>query len=271
MTSLEAKSPSSSDSPYPDCTPFMNWTEDQLETVGEQAVVFRSLVATVKSQHAFDDLVEAKMVNFIDFVTLKSSQSADVFLDSLASPSDDSLINFIQYIVVLISSARERIITTTMKMLEKLIIFCSVQIPLALIKADLVPQLIKTLNPQSLSFAEAAEIHVYLLKIIWNTLWVSTLNGLTRLGIKDGSEQQAVRKTILKQVLFPSEKYICHLCMNRYSIVDGEQSRDFLTLLAQLLRISPSYQPTMEFVLDMPVVLTIPSCLIVPGQTRYLR
>ncbi|KAK2940992.1 hypothetical protein BLNAU_24096 [Blattamonas nauphoetae] len=97
--------------------------------------------------------------------------------------------------------------------------------------------------------------------IITYFIWLATPRGLTELKIQDRDEQQAVHETVLKQVLAPSEKYICHLCANRLSIVDGEQSRSFLTLIAQLLEICPYYQPTLEVVLNMPILLTIPSCL----------
>ncbi|KAK2939907.1 hypothetical protein BLNAU_25184 [Blattamonas nauphoetae] len=84
---------------------------------------------------------------------------------------------------------------------------------------------------------------------------------LANLGIEGENEQQAVHETVLQQVLVTSEKYICHSCVNRYSIVEGEQSEYFLELLTQLLEICPYSQPTMESVLHMPVILTIPSCL----------
>ncbi|KAK2940079.1 hypothetical protein BLNAU_25013 [Blattamonas nauphoetae] len=120
---------------------------------------------------------------------------------------------------------------------------------------------INTLNPQSISFTEAADIHTYLMTSIASSIWLPTPCGLRQLEIQDDDEQQSVHETILKQVLSPSEKYIYHLCVNRYSIIEGEQSMNFLTLLAQLLRISPYNQPTMEFVLNMRVCLMIPSCL----------
>ncbi|KAK2952441.1 hypothetical protein BLNAU_12547 [Blattamonas nauphoetae] len=127
--------------------------------------------------------------------------------------------------------------------------------------ADLIPQLITTLNPHSLSFAKAVDIHVHLLNIIIHFLWSATRNGLASLKIEDPDVQQTVYETIFQQVLTPSEQYISHLCVKRFSIVDGEQSRYFMRLLAYLLRICPYHQPTMEFVLNMPVLLTIPSCL----------
>ncbi|KAK2950135.1 hypothetical protein BLNAU_14937 [Blattamonas nauphoetae] len=217
-----------------DCSPFQNWKGEQPKTVGEQAVVFQSLVVTLKWQPALDVRMEAKMVRFLGFVTPKSSRLAANFLGSLASHSDDSSTTFIQCIVVLISSASKRIITTTMKMFDSLIIHCSIANRLALVTA-----------------AEAVDIHVYLLNIIWNSLGLATRNSLTRLGIEEDDEQQAVYETVLKYVLVPSEKYIWHLCANRFSIIDGDQSRDFLEILAHLLRISPSYQPTMDFSCSM--------------------
>ncbi|KAK2946507.1 hypothetical protein BLNAU_18549 [Blattamonas nauphoetae] len=148
-----------------------------------------------------------------------------------------------------------------MKMLEKLMWHCSAKCRLDLVKADLIHQLIVSLNPQSHSFAEAVDIHINVTNIIFYSFYLTTPYGLEQLGIEDDNEQQTVCQTILQQVLVPSEKYICHLCKNHYSIVDGDQSKAFLELLARLLQISPFYQPTMHFVLHMPVVLTIPSCL----------
>ncbi|KAK2941503.1 hypothetical protein BLNAU_23576 [Blattamonas nauphoetae] len=147
-----------------------------------------------------------------------------------------------------------------MKLIRNLIENCSVKSLLALVNADLIPQLINTLNPLSLSFTEAGDIHISLMKSINKSIWLATPYGLYRLKRQDQNEQQAVHETVLKQVLVPSEKYISLLCVNRYSIIDGEQSPELITLLPRLLRICAYYQPTMEVVLHMPVFLTIPSC-----------
>ncbi|KAK2957509.1 hypothetical protein BLNAU_7408 [Blattamonas nauphoetae] len=132
---------------------------------------------------------------------------------------------------------------------------------ICLVKADLIPQLIISLNPQSLSFTEAIDIHTYLMAIINYSIGLATPENFARLEIEDEDEEQAVHETVFQQVLAPSEKYIWHLCVNRFSIIDGEQSMYYLALLALLLLISPYYQPTMEFVLHVPVILTTPSCL----------
>ncbi|KAK2959583.1 hypothetical protein BLNAU_5361 [Blattamonas nauphoetae] len=242
-------------------TPFLNWSEDDLESESEKTIVFRSLVAHVKSQPVFDASLEAKAVKFLESVDADDEESTDDLLTSLASRSDESLTELIQSIVVLISSPSQVITTASMKMLDSLISSCSAQVRRTLVKADLVPHLIVTLNPPSLPLAEAADMHVALLNIIRNSFWLSSPTSLGQLGIKDGDEQQAVRKAVLKQVLAPSEQYIRHLCVNRHSIVDGEQSKHFLVFFAQLIRISSYYQLTMEFVVVLPVFLTITSCL----------
>ncbi|KAK2943930.1 hypothetical protein BLNAU_21133 [Blattamonas nauphoetae] len=166
-----------------------------------------------------------------------------------------------QSIVVLISSASQAITTVTMEMLGALILCCSTKTLLALVKGDLIPQLVITLNPLSLPFDNAVDIHNNLMTTVRNSLWLATPYYLAILGIYNHDEQQAVRETVLKQVLAPSEQYVYHLCINHFSIVDGKQSFEVIHLFVALLRISPCHQPTMEFVLHMPVFLTIPSCL----------
>ncbi|KAK2963663.1 hypothetical protein BLNAU_1228 [Blattamonas nauphoetae] len=164
-------------------------------------------------------------------------------------------------IVVLVSSPSRIITVATMEMVKALTMWCSSRDQYALVQADLIPQLIITLSAQSLPVADAVDIHTSLLNIIVDSLWLSTPRSLAFLGNQDENGQQHVHETIMKQVVAPSEKYICHLCVNRFSIIDGNQSRSFLELIARILRISPYYQQTMDFILGLPVFLTVPCCL----------
>ncbi|KAK2950453.1 hypothetical protein BLNAU_14571 [Blattamonas nauphoetae] len=244
-----------------DCSSFLNWSEDADDTVEEKAVVFGSLVATLKLQPALDEYLETKAVKFLKSVDAKDSESADAFLGNLASISGDSSPDFVQSILVLLSTPSQVIATATMEMLSELFEWCSATVHFPLVKSDLIPQLISLLNPLSLSFAEAVDIHTYLISIISYSIWLATPLGLKQLETEDDDEDQAVHEMVLKQVLLPSEKDICHLCVNRFSILDGVQSERFLKLLARLLQISPVYQPTMDFVLHMPIFLTVPRSL----------
>ncbi|KAK2953916.1 hypothetical protein BLNAU_11176 [Blattamonas nauphoetae] len=224
-------------------------------------VEYHFCVPAQQTLHALDVSLEAKAAKFLEFVVPPNPDFIYYFLGNLASLSDESLTDFVQSTVVLISSPSQIITTAAMKMLKSLIVCCSTNHKLALVKADLIPQLITTLNPHSLSFTETVDIHTCLLSIMYKFVHLATPLGLAQLRIEDDDEQQAVHETVLKQVLSPSEQYICYLCVIRYSIVDGRQCVDFVDLLATLLQISPLYQPTLIFFLNMPVVVTIPSCL----------
>ncbi|KAK2955018.1 hypothetical protein BLNAU_9949 [Blattamonas nauphoetae] len=234
---------------------------DVLNSSSFMLMQWNVFVSTLKIQPSLDVSLETKAVTFLGSVDVDDEESVDAFLSSLASNSDDSLAVFVQCIVVLISSASQTISKASIEMLNTLILTCSEKVHFALLKADLIPQLIITLNPHSRSFAEAADVHICLLSVISTSFWLVPSDPLSELGIEDVIDQQAVHETVFQQVLTPSEKYILHLYVNRYSIMDGDLSRRFLTLLANLLEISPYYQPTMDFVLNMPVVVTIPSCL----------
>ncbi|KAK2947106.1 hypothetical protein BLNAU_17958 [Blattamonas nauphoetae] len=262
MTTSSAYASSSTDSPDRDCSAsLVNWRRSKRFSDDEIAVVFRSLVATVKLQAALDVSLEAKAVKFLDSVIPENHKSSVTFVRSFGRMIDESSTHFVQSIVVLLSSASQVITVSAMKMLRELIIYCSSKVRLALVTADLVSQLMNTLNPQSLPFTERVDFHMYVMEIINRFLWLATPGAQANLEIEGDNAQQGVYETVLKQVIVPSEKYIRHLCVNRFSIVDGELSWYFLTLLARLLGISPYYQPTMDVVVSMPVFLTIPSCL----------
>ncbi|KAK2960286.1 hypothetical protein BLNAU_4839 [Blattamonas nauphoetae] len=120
----------------------------------------------VKCQPTLDDNLEAKAVNFLQSAILLNQKSADAFLYRFASISDESLMTFISHVVVLLSTPNQVITASAMKMIYYVLIWCSAKVHLALVKADLVAQLITTLNPQSLPFAEAVDIHSCLLSSI---------------------------------------------------------------------------------------------------------
>ncbi|KAK2963947.1 hypothetical protein BLNAU_1024 [Blattamonas nauphoetae] len=152
------------------------WSEEELDSAEEWATVFWSLAATVKFRPAFDDTLEAKAVQFLKAVQIITSATMEMLITQLSR--------------------------------------CSARVLYHLVKADLIPQLIATLNPQTLSFAKAVDIHTYLLKTIAESFNLATPIFLAKLEITDHDKQQAVHET---------------------------------------------YLPTMDFVLHMPVILTIPS------------
>ncbi|KAK2955505.1 hypothetical protein BLNAU_9552 [Blattamonas nauphoetae] len=246
-----------------DCSPFLNWEEGKISSGLDNIVIFRSLVATIKFQPTLDVSLEEKAVRFLESVSPYHEESDVDLLNSLATFSDESMTDFVQDIVVLISPANQLITATTIELMDNLILLCSYDIRFALIKADLIPRLINTLNPQSFSISDCEDMHTCLMGIITNSFRLAGPNRVSEVEIEDDDERKSVHETVLKQVLSPSEKSVGHLCTNPTSIVDGDQSKRFLIFLARLLRMSPYHQPIMDLCIELPIVLAIPSCLTI--------
>ncbi|KAK2953975.1 hypothetical protein BLNAU_11077 [Blattamonas nauphoetae] len=132
-----------------------------------------------------------------------------------------------------------------MEMLTHQIWNSSAKVRLAFIQADLIPQLIITLNPLSLSRADSQEFHVNLLTVISHSVWLATPNGLAELEIYKQDEQQAVHETILKHVLVPSEKIKQEPAnhFEQFLASSGQQTR----VIPILSRLSPSGVTTLSF------------------------
>ncbi|KAK2957597.1 hypothetical protein BLNAU_7496 [Blattamonas nauphoetae] len=261
MTAIDRTINTYTTSPSHDCDAFLNWDEEKLGSESEMGVVFQSLVANMRMKPSPDNSLEAKAVKLLEIVSTRTQSSADAFLRNLGRITDESLTNFVQSIGVLISSPNQVIITAAIEMVASLIIWYSPTVRLALLHADLIPQIVNTLNELSLPFTEVSGIHTYLMITINCSIRLATPFGLAQVEMKYYNKQQTVPATVLKQVVIPSEKYIWYLCMNRFSIIDGEQLKHFMELLTQLLEISTYHLRTMDFVLQMPVFLPIPGCL----------
>ncbi|KAK2957533.1 hypothetical protein BLNAU_7432 [Blattamonas nauphoetae] len=254
---------SSSQSPFSgDCSPFLNWDGEKIESEYKKAAVYRSLVATLKIQPALDVSLEAKAEKFLESLWSMDEEQVDTLLSCLGVSKYGSGFDLAKSIVVLLSSASKKITDWTVRIIKYLVNKSYLEKRYMLVTADLIPKLINTLNPRSCIFAEAVGIHSCLMHLITSSLHLTTPGGVLYLESEAGAEKQTIQREVLWQVVKPSEQYIRYLCMNRYSIVNGELlSLYFMELLAKMLRICPYHQPTMDFVLHLPVVLTIPSCL----------
>ncbi|KAK2943242.1 hypothetical protein BLNAU_21868 [Blattamonas nauphoetae] len=183
-----------------------------------------------------------------------------------------------QSILVLVSSASPVVTTAGMTMLSSVMSNCSENTRFSLVKADLIPQLVFILNPLSLSFTEAVDIHCPLLNIITVSLWPSTPDGLEHLGIQDASEQRAVHKTIVKQVLVPSENlrlptssHLSNLdsgrCMNTSQIVPSIFSRPNFLASSILSLIQPPRHCS-KLVRHTPATLFASLVVALTGQAK---
>ncbi|KAK2950294.1 hypothetical protein BLNAU_14786 [Blattamonas nauphoetae] len=181
-------------------------------------------------------------------------------IDLIPSSLDESVKEFLNSIVVPLASTNQPILNASVYRLTDLFGHCSASLLLKLVRADLIPKLVSSLNPSTISFAEAQKIHIPLINFFDSAQWFACHEGLVNVNITDPKEKQAVYETVLKQVLVPFEEYLRHLCANHHSFVDGILSYDFLNLLSRFYHISPSYPPTMDYVASLPISHTVTSC-----------
>ncbi|KAK2949763.1 hypothetical protein BLNAU_15337 [Blattamonas nauphoetae] len=219
---------------------FKNWNPDENPRYTNKPKILESLVAWIKDGHPFNDSLEDKAVLLLDRIRQSDSREAEGFINLMTRPA---------------------IVSSSMCMLDHLFCHCSPQFRLKLIEAQLIPQIIISLNPQSLVVRETLRINASLLRLIASSLDLATPEELALLEVMPHREQQKVFQTVHNHVLVPSKSYILHLCEHRYSIEIWPTSFDFVRVLYRLLQISPYYQRTMNFVLKTPIILTIPSCL----------
>ncbi|KAK2945769.1 hypothetical protein BLNAU_19325 [Blattamonas nauphoetae] len=239
---------------------FLEWNEEPIESTPDKLSLFHSLVQMINDSHYIDGVLEEKVVPFLEQIRPEYGEEVDRFLLGLTPTDDESLQTFVNSIIVLVSSPKQAIVTATMRMLDYLQHNASPPIHLKLVHAALIPRLLSSLNPLSLSFVDGAELHTLLISLIFQSLWLSTPNGLQKLEIKDSAEQQTVHETVLDQVLVPSKGYVQHLCENRLVVIaDSSLSDVFVSLLVHLLHISLSHPPTSRVVLALPAILAIPS------------
>ncbi|KAK2940295.1 putative serpin family protein [Blattamonas nauphoetae] len=211
---------------------FLNWDGTQITTIPDRITIFHSLISTVKHDNALDSASEEKIVQFLGHImTLSTEEMEKLIVALVPSSSEESTQKFVNSIVVFVSSANQRITKEAMRIVNELLENSSPKFCLNLVKADLVPHLIASLHPQSLSLADAEDIHTFLMEAIAAGLWLGTPDGLLQLEIEHPSDRDTVHEIVLKHIIAISEPYLLHLCTQRFSIVDGSQSLQFMALL----------------------------------------
>ncbi|KAK2961991.1 hypothetical protein BLNAU_3047 [Blattamonas nauphoetae] len=187
-----------------------------------------------------------------------SLNECDSFVLALApSLPHEAFQTFVTTINILLSTDNITIVETTLYTINHLVPMCSRNVQFGLLNADLVPQLISSLQPLTRSFKYPQNIHSDLLSIIGRFLWLATPSNDAYAEIDDHTEQQAVHETLLKHVLLPSKDYIRQICHTRTVFIDHVFWPDFMTCVAQIILICPFYQPTMDYVLDLPLIFTM--------------
>ncbi|KAK2958396.1 hypothetical protein BLNAU_6666 [Blattamonas nauphoetae] len=119
---------------------------------------------------------------------------------------------------------------------------------------DFISKILATVQPHTQPISGNETILCGISTIIVKFLYLATLYSLRKLNITDDVEKYNHRETIFLKVVIPSSPFVTLLIPDRY-ILNERLSESFMDLLAKLLQIGPSHQPTLEFVLASPIVI----------------
>ncbi|KAK2950806.1 hypothetical protein BLNAU_14224 [Blattamonas nauphoetae] len=196
----------------------------------DKSTLYSSLVSLIQEKCVFDDTLLDQTVAFLKDLGshVVEPPSADVLITELVPSSDGSSSGFVDSACILLSS------------------------PYAIIVSAVL---------HHLPFGELDTFLLSINTILNKSILLTIPSTLNDLKITDPSAQHNRRQLIFQRVIQPSSQYITFLYQNRYSLGDQDLSGSSMDVLGRLASTSPFHIPTLEFILERPVVMTIQSCL----------
>ncbi|KAK2962893.1 hypothetical protein BLNAU_1916 [Blattamonas nauphoetae] len=225
----------------------------------ERSVLYCLLVSLVRDNYCFDDVLLKKAIRFLSYLEKIEiqDQTRDTLITHLVPSPDGSLSGFTDSVCILLSSPRPNIVLSALSFLNVIITYSSEAHKLRFVQTDIVPRIISILHSQDFSFWN---LNRFIDSLTWILIHFARLAGsyaLHFLKIADPSSQHRHRELILQRVILPSSPYITFLCEDRSLFDDKRRSCTILEILGLLVTIGFFHIPTLEFVLDSPIVMTI--------------
>ncbi|KAK2958391.1 hypothetical protein BLNAU_6661 [Blattamonas nauphoetae] len=195
----------------------------------DKSTLYSSLVSLIQEKCVFDDTLQDKTVVFLKHLGpyVVGPPSADVLITELVPSTDGSSSGFVDSACILLSSPHARIVSAVLNL-------------------------------------PIGELDTFLLSIntiLYKSILLTIPSNLNDLKITDPSAQHNRRQLIFQRVIQPSSQYITFHCQNRYILGDPDLSGSSMDVLGRLASTSPFHIPTLEFILERPVVMTIQSYL----------
>ncbi|KAK2962921.1 hypothetical protein BLNAU_1944 [Blattamonas nauphoetae] len=168
-----------------------------------------------------------------------------------------SLSGFTDSVCILLSSPRPNIVLSTLSFLKVIVIYSSEAHKMRFVQTGIVPRIIPILQSDPIPFWG---LNRFIDSLTWILIQFARLAGLYALHflkIADPSTQHRHRELILQRVILPSSPYITFLCQDRSLFDDESRSCTIMEILGLLVTICFFHIPTLEFVLDSPIVMRI--------------
>ncbi|KAK2961646.1 hypothetical protein BLNAU_3444 [Blattamonas nauphoetae] len=240
--------------------PFLNFDENSKLLFTNKSSIYNSLVALVKAEYPFNDALLDRAVRFLKNLGPKGDQKlAHKLITDLVPSSAGSPSGFIDSILTLVSSPHSTVAASALSFLQKTTFASSKEIRSRLVKSDLVSKVLATIQPHTLPVVGNEEIFVTLIHLFEHFVSLASPTSLIDIDttVADAFNH---REMIFEKVVLPSSQLMAFLISNR-NMLKGDLFKSFISLMANLLDISPFHRPISEFILASPIVRTFSRCL----------
>ncbi|KAK2961662.1 hypothetical protein BLNAU_3460 [Blattamonas nauphoetae] len=227
----------------------------------DKSAIYISLVALVKTEYPFDDVLQDRAAQFLKNVKPKWNErlTTNQLVIDLVSSSAGSASSFVESILTLLSSPHSTVVSATLLFLRDTFLNTPKEIPCRLVKSDLITKVLATVHSHTLPISGNQEMIDSLIRIIATSINLADPSYLSGLGVTAEVTKYNHREMIFQKVVIPSSQFVTFLISNRL-ILNEDLFRSFVSLLNTLLFIGPFHRPTLEFVLISPIVMAFSNC-----------
>ncbi|KAK2958854.1 hypothetical protein BLNAU_6103 [Blattamonas nauphoetae] len=243
---------------------FLSYDMNSELSSENKSTVFCSLVALVTQEYPFTNALQFRATEFLKLLEPDWTDEGltDKHFTDLVPLSNGSPSGFIQGILTLVACPHSSIVAAALTTFRRIVEFSPDAVRLRFVEADLVSNLLASVQPHPQPISGSAKNIDLTIRIIVSSLYLSYSSCLRQLGITAAVDQYNHREMIFQKAVIPSTQYVTYLISNRFHIHE-DLIRCFMNLLDALIPIGPSHRPTLEFVLASPIAMAFSSCLSV--------
>ncbi|KAK2957840.1 hypothetical protein BLNAU_7274 [Blattamonas nauphoetae] len=241
--------------------PFLTFDPKSKLSFVDKSAIYRSLVALVKAEHPFNNVLLDKAFRFLEsFEPNWDNPSGAKLVTELVSSSARSRFGFIESIVTLLSSSHSTVVAATFSFLRSSTRAVSLEIRCRLVESDLITKVLAAVQPHTLPISGNETMFSNLITIILDCITITFPSSLISIGFNSAVKKSNHREMIFQKAVIPSSPFVTFLISNLF-ILNGDVLHSFMSLLGTHIQIGAYHHPTLEFVLASPIVMAFTSCL----------
>ncbi|KAK2941922.1 hypothetical protein BLNAU_23158 [Blattamonas nauphoetae] len=243
--------------------PFLCFDENTELSFEDKSRIYNSLVALIRAEHPFDKALQDRAARLLKSLKLNREdepEAASKLDNDLVFSSTESPSKFLDGIHTLLSSSHSTIVAAALSSLFESSFNSYPALPLHYIESDLVPNLLRTVQPHTISISEDEAMIDSLVGIISHFVYLTLPWSLSDTGVTAAVDAFNHREMIFQKVVLPSSQFVTFLISKRH-VLNRDLCTSFVYLLSILFQMGPFHRPTLKFVLSSPIVMGLTSCL----------